>query len=138
MAVSISVDYEGGLRCRATHGPSQSSFVTDAPVDNHGKGERFSPTDLVATALASCMVTTMGIACEVHGINIDGVTCEVEKIMAADPRRIAEVKVDMTFPKSGPYTDKEKKIIETAARNCPVVVSLHPDCKKTLNITWPQ
>ncbi len=135
--MTAKVVYTGQLRTAATHLRSGSVIETDAPVDNHGKGERFSPTDLVATALASCMVTTMGIACDVHGINIDGVTCEVEKIMAADPRRIAEVKVDMTFPNSGPYTDKEKKIIETAARNCPVVVSLHPDCKKTLNITWP-
>lgn len=135
--MTSKVVYTGQLRTVATHLRSGSTIETDAPVDNHGKGERFSPTDLVATALASCMVTTMGIACEVHGINIDGVECEVEKIMAADPRRISEVKVNMSFPKSGPYTDKEKKIIETAARNCPVVVSLHPDCLKTLTINWP-
>lgn len=135
--MTSKVVYTGGLRTEATHLRSGSIIESDAPVDNHGKGERFSPTDLVATAVASCMLTTMGIACNTHGINIDGAECEVEKIMATDPRRISEVKVNMSFPASGPYTDKEKKIIETAARNCPVVVSLHPDCKKTLTIKWP-
>lgn len=135
--MTANVVYTGQLRTVCTHTRSGNSIETDAPVDNHGKGERFSPTDLVATALASCMLTTMGIACAAHNINIEGAECDAEKVMATDPRRISEIKVWMRFPKSGPYTDKEKTIIEKAARNCPVVQSLHPDCKKTLEITWP-
>lgn len=135
--MTSKVVYTGDLRTVCTHLRSGSSIETDAPVDNHGKGERFSPTDLLATALATCMLTTMGIACLTHQINIDGVECDVEKIMTASPRKVGEVKVDMRFPQSKPFTDKEKKILETAARNCPIMESLHPDCKKTLNITWP-
>ena len=84
MAVSISVDYEGGLRCRATHGPSQNQFITDAPVDNHGKGESFSPTDLVATALATCMATVIGIKAQQKGYDIVGMSVVIEAIAAAD------------------------------------------------------
>lgn len=134
--MTSSVLYTGDLRTQATHLRSGSSIETDAPVDNHGKGERFSPTDLVATALAACMVTTIGIAGPTHNLDIDGVVCQVEKIMAAEPRRIAEVKVTMDFPRGQKYTDKEKKIIENIALTCPVLVSLHPDCKKTLTINW--
>ncbi len=135
--MTSKVVYTGDLRTVATHLRSGSTIETDAPVDNHGKGDRFSPTDLVATALASCMVTTMGIACQAHNINIDGVTCEVEKIMVTNPRKIGEIKINMTFPDSKPFTDKEKTILEKAAQNCPIVESLHPDCKKTLTINWP-
>ncbi|PQJ12419.1 osmotically inducible protein OsmC [Flavipsychrobacter stenotrophus] len=135
--MTSKVTYTGDLRTTCTHLRSGSTIETDAPVDNHGKGERFSPTDLLATALASCMVTTMGIACLTHNINIDGMECDVEKIMVANPRKVGEVKIDMRFPQSKPFTDKEKKILETAAINCPIMESLHPDCKKTLNITWP-
>jgi uncharacterized OsmC-like protein len=109
---------------------------TDAPVDNHGKGERFSPTDLVATALASCMMTLMGIAARTYSINIDGTTAEVEKIMKADPRRIGEVRVKLTFPSEQQYTDKEKKILEHAAITCPVYLSLNEECKKTVEFGW--
>ena len=137
MPMTSKVVYTGELRTEATHLRSGSVIETDAPVDNHGKGERFSPTDLVATALASCMLTTIGISGKVHNLNIDGATCEVEKIMAADPRRISEVKIQMEFPGGQNYTDKEKKLIENIAMTCPVVVSLHPDCKKTLTINWP-
>lgn len=135
--MTSKVIYTGDLRTTCTHLRSGSTIETDAPVDNHGKGERFSPTDLLATALASCMVTTMGIACLTHNINIDGMECDVEKIMVANPRKVGEVKIDMRFPQRKPFTDKEKKILETAAINCPIMESLHPDCKKTLNITWP-
>jgi putative redox protein len=135
--MTSKVTYTGDLRTEATHLRSGSVIETDAPVDNHGKGERFSPTDLVATALATCMLTTIGIGSQTHNINIDGAVCQVEKIMASDPRRIAEIKVIMDFPRGQQYTDKEKKIIENTARTCPVYISLHPDCRKTLIINWP-
>lgn len=135
--MTSKVVYTGDLRTIATHLKSGSTIETDAPVDNHGKGERFSPTDLVATALASCIVTTLGIAAKTHNINIDGAECFVEKIMVADPRRIGEIKVMLHFPKSKPFSDKEQKIIHHTAITCPVFESLHPDCKKTLSIRWP-
>ena len=134
--MTSKVIYKGGLRATATHLRSSSIVETDAPVDNHGKGERFSPTDLVATALTSCMVTTMGIAANAHSIDIDGTECEVEKIMAPNPRRIAEVKVNVYMPKTKTYNDHDKKIMEHAALTCPVVESLHPDCKKTILFVW--
>lgn len=134
--MTSKVVYNGDLRSTATHLRSGSTIETDAPVDNQGKGERFSPTDLVATALAACIVTTMGIAGNTHGINIDGTECEVEKIMAADPRRIGEIKINIYMPKGKEYTDKEKTIMERAAHTCPVAKSLHPDLKQTLSFFW--
>jgi putative redox protein len=134
--VTSKVVYTGDLRTVATHLRSGSSIETDAPVDNHGKGERFSPTDLMATALATCMLTVMGIACNTHNINLDGATCDVEKIMVADPRRIGEVKIRFTFPNGQKYTDKEKAILEHTAMTCPVIESMHPDCKKTVSFDW--
>lgn len=134
--VTSKVVYTGDLRTEATHLRSGSTIECDAPVDNHGKGERFSPTDLVATALASCMLTTMGIAGNTHHINIDGATCEVEKIMVPDPRRIGEVKIAFSFPGGQQYTDKEKSILEHTAMTCPVIESMHPDCKKTVTFNW--
>lgn len=128
--------YKGDLRTVATHLLSETVIETDAPLDNNGKGERFSPTDLVATAMAACMCTLMGIAARTHNIDIDGVECEIEKIMAAHPRRIAEVKVAMHFSKNITYTHKEKKILEIAALTCPVIESLHPDLKKTITFDW--
>ena len=132
------VIYTGDLRTNNIHERSGSEFQTDAPVDNHGKGERFSPTDLVATSLAACMLTTIGIAASIHGFDITGAECEVEKIMVADPRRIGEIKIAMSFPIGKTYTEKEQRIIEHAAKNCPVLVSLHPDLVKTLDIKWSQ
>lgn len=134
--MTSAVIYKGDLRTEATHLRSGTVIETDAPVDNQGKGERFSPTDLVATALASCMCTLMGIAARTHGINIDGTHCEVEKIMAANPRRIGEIKINLHFPESQTYTDKDKKILEHAAMTCPVFESLHPDMKKTVSFLW--
>src|SRR5579871_9951 len=117
--MTSTVIYEGDLRTVATHLQSGSEIETDAPTDNQGKGERFSPTDLVATALGTCIVTTMAIAGRTHGINIDGTECGVQKIMAANPRRIAEIIVDIHFPKDKNYTDKEKSILEHTAHTCP-------------------
>ncbi len=134
--MTSKVIYEGNLRTVATHLQSGTQIETDAPVDNKGKGERFSPTDLVATALASCMCTLMGIAANTHDISIDGIVCEVEKIMAANPRRIAEIKVTVKMPNTNSYSDKEKLILERAAITCPVYMSLHPDCMKSVTFHW--
>jgi putative redox protein len=131
---TIHTTYLGGLRTEATHLQSGTKIITDAPTDNKGKGEAFSPTDLLAESLAGCMLTTMGIAADTHGIDMDGTQCEVTKVMAANPRRVAEVITILKFPKS--YTDKEKTILEHAARYCPVAVSLHPDVVKTIDFGW--
>jgi putative redox protein len=135
--MTSEVVYNGQLRTTATHLRSGTSIETDAPTDNHGKGERFSPTDLVATALASCILTTLAIAESTHDINIEGAVAKVEKIMASDPRRIGEIVVTISFPKSGPYTDKEKVKIEHIANTCPVHRSLAADCKRTIIFNWP-
>ncbi len=135
--MTSKVKYNGELRTTCTHLRSGNSIETDAPVDNKGKGERFSPTDLVATALASCIVTTIGILGPEHGINIDGAECEVEKIMVPHPRRIGEIKIKMTFPDSEPFTEKQQKMIQHIAETCPVTKTLHPDCKIDLQFIWP-
>lgn len=127
--------YKGDLRCEATHINSGTVIETDAPPDNQGKGERFSPSDLLATSLAACMCTIMGIAARTHNINIVGLECEIIKVMVPDPRRVGEVKIAMNFPQVT-YTDKEKKILEHAAMTCPVLESLHPDLKKTVSFNW--
>ncbi|GAB2971148.1 OsmC family protein [Mucilaginibacter puniceus] len=131
---TIQAKYLGGLRTEAIHLQSGTKIITDAPTDNKGKGEAFSPTDLLAESLASCILTTMAIAADVHGIQMDNTEAEVTKVMAANPRRVAEVIVNLKFPKS--YTDKEKKILESAAHGCPVAVSIHPDLKQTINFGW--
>jgi putative redox protein len=131
---TINATYIGGLRTEATHLQSGTKIITDAPTDNQGKGEAFSPTDLLAEALASCILTTMAIIGGRSGINIDNTGCEVTKIMSASPRRVAEVVIRLKFP--GEYTDGQKKILESAALNCPVALSLHPDVKKTVDFGW--
>lgn len=135
--MTSTVIYQGDLRTTATHLQSGSKIETDAPTDNNGKGERFSPTDLVATALASCMLTIIGIASKAHGFDIEGTQCSVTKIMAADPRRIGEIKIKMEFPKENEYDGKAQAIIERAALTCPVFESLHPEMKKTIEFLWP-
>ena len=133
--MTAKVVYIGDLRTVATHIASGNTIETDAPVDNHGKGDRFSPTDLVATALATCIITT--IAIKAPSINIEGAECQVQKIMIAAPRMIGEIVVTIDFPKSGTYTEDEKKRMEDIAINCPVHKSLHPDCKRTIIFNWP-
>lgn len=135
--MTSTVIYQSDLRTMATHLQSGSVLETDAPIDNNGKGERFSPTDLVATALASCMLTIIGIASKAHGFDIDGTKCTVTKIMVADPRRIGEIKIQMEFPKENEYDGKTQAIIERAALTCPVFESLHPELKKTIEFLWP-
>lgn len=130
----MRTQYLGNLRTEIEHIQSGNKIITDAPLDNNGKGEFFSPTDMFASSLGSCMLTIIGIAANTHGFSIDGTTLEIEKIMAANPRRVAEIKIDVHFPKDANYTDKQKRIIETAAKTCPVANSLHPDVIK--NITY--
>ncbi|WP_316835829.1 OsmC family protein [Pedobacter nutrimenti] len=134
MATS-KITYNGGLRTTSVHLRSGNEIITDAPVDNKGKGEAFSPTDLLATSLGNCMLTIVGIAAQEHGFNIDGATCEITKIMAENPRRVAEIVVDFQFPANN-YSDKDKKIIERSAYTCPVAQSLHPDLKKTVTFNY--
>ncbi len=134
MATS-EITYLGGLRTESVHLQSGEKIITDAPVDNMGKGEAFSPTDLLATSLGNCMVTVMGIAANTHNLNIDGTTCSITKIMAQNPRRVSEIEAIIKFPANG-YSEKEKKILEHAALTCPVYLSLHPDLKKTISFSW--
>ncbi len=131
---TIQTTYLGDLRTEATHLQSGTKIITDAPTDNQGKGEAFSPTDLLAESLAGCILTTMAIAGRTHGIIIDGTTAEVTKIMAADPRRVAEVVINLKFPQE--YDDKQKRILTMAAHGCPVAKSLHPDLKQTIDFGW--
>lgn len=127
---TVETIYVGSLRSEATHLQSGTKIITDAPVDNHGKGESFSPTDLVATALGSCMLTIMGIAAKVHDFSIDGTKLEITKVMGTAPRRIVEIKIEVYFPQD--YEAKVKRILEAAAKECPVAQSLHPDLKQNL------
>ena len=131
---TIEIIYQGTLRTQATHVHSGTKILTDAPIDNQGKGEAFSPTDLLAASLGSCMLTIMGIAAREHQINIENTTCAITKIMAASPRRVGELNVDLKFPEK--YSDKQQKILERAALTCPVYLSLHPDIKKSVNFNW--
>jgi putative redox protein len=127
---TIQTRYPGELRTEATHVRSGNKLITDAPVDNKGKGEAFSPTDLLATSLGSCAMTIMGIAAQTHGFNLEGTEISITKIMGENPRRVGEVIVEFDLPKNN-YSEKEKAIIENAARTCPVARSLHPDLKQT-------
>jgi len=132
---NFELTYTGDLRCKALHLKSGTEIITDAPVDNLGKGEAFSPTDLTATSLGVCMLTTVGISAQKNNYSIDGARAEVTKVMAANPRRIAEIVVDLHFPALN-YTDEQKKMIETAALHCPVAKSLHPDLVQTVKFVW--
>ena len=132
---TISVTYSGELRTQATHLASGNTIITDAPVDNQGRGEAFSPSDLVSGALASCMVTIMGIVARRHNLAIEGTQIQVTKIMASEPRRIAEVVVEFTVPNAN-LNEKERKLLENAAHTCPVALSLHPDIKQTVSFRY--
>ena len=119
----IDSTYEGQLRCQSSHGPSGTLLETDAPTDNQGKGERFSPTDLVATALSTCMLTIMGIVAERHGWSLEGVTARVEKTMSNEtPRRIAQLTVWVELPAD--LEPQQRALLQRAAETCPVKVSL--------------
>ena len=133
--VAIQLEYQGDLHCKAVHGPSGSELDTDAPRDNQGRAETFSPTDLVATALGSCMLTVMGIMARTLNIDIAGATATVEKEMStAPPRMIASLAVRIHVPHSLSPENKQK--LERAAHTCPVHKSLHPDVKSPITFTW--
>lgn len=133
--VTINSTYDGGLRCTATHGPSGTTLITDAPVDNHGKGESFSPTDLVATAVANCMMTVMAITAERHGLDVKGTTVTIGKEMSTDaPRRIVCLKSVMTIPL--PADHPQRALLEGAAKACPVKQSLDPRIDASVEFRW--
>jgi uncharacterized OsmC-like protein len=132
---TINSAYLGELRTHAKHLASGNTVITDAPLDNNGRGEGFSPTDLVCAALGSCMTTIMGIMANRLNLNLEGMEIETTKIMAAEPRRIAEVVLHFKMPANN-FTDKEKAMLENAARTCPVALSLHPDVKQTVTFQY--
>jgi uncharacterized OsmC-like protein len=133
MATS-KITYLGDLRTTSTHLQSGTEILSDAPVDNHGKGQAFSPTDLLANALGSCMITVMAIKANEMGIELKGTTAEVTKIMQAEPRRIKRLEVTLNIPVAA--TDKDKTILERVGRTCPVYLSLHPDVEKEIVFNW--
>lgn len=132
--VRIDVVYEGDLRASSVHLPSQVALATDAPVDNQGRGESFSPTDLLATSLATCMLTTMGIVAQREGWAIEGATASVEKYMGEAPRRVARLVVVLEMPPG--VSTEARKVLENTARTCPVAKSIHPDLQLDLEINW--
>ena len=133
--VRIQVDYEGQLRCRATHGPSGRTLHTDAPVDNHGKGESFSPTDLLTTSLGTCMLTIMGIVAERHGWDLSGASVRLQKVMESEPvRRVARIEVDVHVP--GELDERARKTLERAAHACPVAATLGERVETPTRFHW--
>jgi len=129
------VIYTGDLRTEATHVKSGQIIITDAPTDNQGKGEAFSPTDLLATSLGVCAITVVGIAARTHGFNVDGTTMKITKIMASEPRRVGEVIVEMDFPPLK-YSEKQKAIIRHTVDTCPVSQSLNISLKQTFILNF--
>ncbi|MBP7272590.1 MAG: OsmC family protein [Saprospiraceae bacterium] len=134
---TATITYQGDLRTVATHIASGKSIVTDAPIDNHGKGEAFSPSDLLCTSLGCCILTIMGIAARTHHINMEGTTAAVTKTMSSDaPRRVVKIAVTIQMPSDKTYAAKEKKILENAAKACPVGNSIHPDIDEVVQFIW--
>ena len=127
--------YKGNLRTEAVHLKSGNPIITDAPVDNNGRGEAFSPTDLVSGALSACMMTIMGIRARKFGFDLDGLSSEVTKIMASDPRRISEIQITMTWPDC-PANEDQKNELKEAALTCPVAMSIHPDIKQVVDFQF--
>lgn len=132
--MTSKVTYLGNLRTESVHVKSSNSFITDAPTDNNGKGEAFSPTDTVATGLASCMLTVMGIKARDMDVDMSGTTAEVTKTMASEPRRISKIEVVLNLPFKA--DNKTRKILERTANTCPVHYSLHPDIEKDITFNW--
>lgn len=133
--ITIKTRYLGDLRTESIHVQSGNTVISDAPLDNRGKGEYFSPTDLLATALGTCILTIMGIKARDNDIDIEGTEVEVTKIMASDPRRVAEVVVEFFFPVKH-YSETAKRLVESVAGISPVPLSLHPDLKQTIIFNW--
>ncbi len=132
--VKISIDYTGKLHCSATHGPSSTTLATDAPLDNQGKGESFSPTDLVATALGTCIATTMAIVAERHGVELSGMTVEVGKEMTDAPRRIGRLTTAVHVPL--PADHPQRELLEKTALGCPVHRSLGAEMERPTEFFW--
>ena len=132
---TLEIKYQGDLRTTATHLDSGSEICTDAPKDNHGLGETFSPTDMVCSALASCILTIMAIAVEKNGISIKGANAIVKKTMGINPRRISKIDIELTFTKD--YDERTKVILERAAHNCPVHHTLSDEVEKNINFIYP-
>jgi putative redox protein len=137
MNITMTTEYLGELRTSGTHLRSGEKIVTDAPVDNNGKGEAYSPTDLVAAALASCMITIMGMAARRENIDISGLKAGIEKIMSAEPpRRIVEIRVQFTMPEHVKMNEKQKELLKHAAHTCPVARSLHSDIRQVVEFNF--
>jgi putative redox protein len=132
---TVKTVYLGELRTKSVHLQSGNELLTDAPKDNHGKGEAFSPTDLLATSLGCCMLSVIGIAANAHQFSIEGAEAKITKIMTANPRKVGEIVVELFFPPNN-YSEKEKNIIEHAVKTCPVTLSLHPDVKQNITIHY--
>ena len=132
--MTASIIYTGNLRCQAEHIQSKSKIETDAPTDNRGKGERFSPTDLLCVSLATCMLTTMGIKAGDMNVEITNAKAEVTKHMASDPRRVAKIEVSVSLPSVN--NEKDREILEKTGTNCPVAKSIHPEIELVLNYKW--
>jgi putative redox protein len=133
--VEITTTYQGQLRTTATHGPSGNTLITDAPKDNMGKGEAFSPTDLVATALCTCILTTMGIVAQRNNLDITGATATVTKEMVSTPiRRVGRLVATVKIP--GTFSEEDRQRLENAGRNCPVYKSIHPEIETPVTFTW--
>ncbi|GAB4137495.1 MAG: OsmC family protein [Bacteroidia bacterium] len=130
-----TIEYKGNLRTSSEHLRSGDIVITDAPPDNNGKGEAFSPTDLLSTSLGCCMLTIMGIVAERHQIDITGTKIDITKIMGTDPRRVTEIGVDMKIPGKN-LSDKDKQLLMNAALTCPVAKSLHPDIRQNVTFEW--
>ena len=134
--MTANVIYKGSLRCEATHLQSGSMIETDAPTDNKGKGERFSPTDMLCVSLATCIVTTMGIKGADMDIDLTNTSVEVTKHMLPDPRRVAKIEVKLNMPPALQLDEKDKAILERVGNNCPVTKSLHPDMQVEIQYNW--
>lgn len=132
--MTSKITYLGDLRCESEHLQSGTLVLTDAPTDNHGKGEAFSPTDLCAASLAQCMLTTIAILGKTRGVVIDGSYAQIQKNMNPQPRKIAEIVCELSF--KGEFTEEQREFMEHTAMNCPVALSLHPDVKKTVTFSY--
>jgi putative redox protein len=130
--MTSTITYQGNLRTSCRHLKSGKEIITDAPTDNHGKGEAFSPTDLLATSLGSCMITIMGITAQKHNIEIDGTKINITKIMAENPRRVSKIIAVFEMKFNREVNEKEKNILENAARACPVAKSIHPEVEQEI------
>lgn len=132
----MTTNYLGELRTEGTHLKSGNKVITDAPPDNNGKGEAYSPSDLVCAALSSCMMTIMGMVAEREGIDLRGMKSSIVKVMSSSPRKIAEITINVEVPEPGSLTDKQREVLKRAALTCPVALSLHPDIKQNVSFNF--